>query len=267
MDPKLFSIVIPVIPKHFRYLSSLLKEISSESGYIREILICASSVNELEIDALEKILRHAPTSLDIRIITTSNIRTAGENRNIGWNESKAEFVAFLDADDLYHPLRLSTISKVLLEHNADALVHDYYRMSPRLIFRCQSDTSFVRMSSEELRKANRDRFIALLPDGEIYTGESNLVLPNRLNHAPRVHHGHLVIKRTIPTRYSSRKTGEDGELVVEILKNGFQLVYIDAKLSIYDRFNVANLVEAFTGHTTVTLSRLYRFLLELKLKK
>lgn len=263
----MFSLVIPIIPRHFRYLSRLLKELSLESVYITEILICASSVNDLELKSLEKILRNAPTCLDIRTFTTSSRRTAGENRNIGWDESKAEFVAFLDADDIYHPLRLSTISRVLLEHGADAVVHNYFRMSPRLIFRFISSTSFGQLSSDELREANGDRFLAFLPDGEIYSGESNLVLPDCLDHASRVHHGHLVIKRTIPFRYSSRKTGEDGELVVEVLKNGFQLVYIDVKLSIYDRINLANVVEAFAGHATVKLSRIYRILLDLKLKK
>jgi hypothetical protein len=107
----------------------------------------------------------------------------------------------------------------------------------------------------------------VLPDGEIYSGESNLVLPYQLNQKSKVHHGHLVVRTAIPVRYSSRKTGEDGDLVVKILGNGFRLVYVDAKLSIYDRFDFSNIANAVLGHARVTVSRIYRFFFKLKSNK
>lgn len=267
MQYKFFSVVIPVIPKHFKYLTKLLSELAVESDYIREILICASSINSSNLETLNKIVRNSPTQPIITVLSSARNRTAGENRNVGWDESKSEYVAFLDADDMYHPMRFSIIFQVLVKHNADALVHDYYRMAPQIMFARSSVSSFVLANTEVLRLSNESRMENQLPQSGIYFGETNLELPDDLKAKSRVHHGHLVAKKDLPMRYTSRRIGEDGELIVEILKSGFNLVYINSKLSIYDRLNFANLKDLVLGQITVKLSKSYRFFFKPKLRR
>lgn len=256
----MFSVVIPIIPKHFRYLPRLLAELNLEANLIQEILICASSVGISEINKLNRIVNHSLVSSKVRIFASSDARTAGQNRNLGWNESKAEFIAFLDADDTYHPLRFSIISKIISDNKVDALVHDYYRLAPRNFLVKRPIHTFNIINQAELRLANKDRLEIQFSSDDIYSGQSNLILPSEYEHLSRIHHGHLIVKRSVPIRYSSRKLGEDGELVVEILKSGYNLTFVNAKLSIYDRLNFSNLRQTFFGHTKVMTSLVYRYL-------
>lgn len=260
MTNHLFSVVIPIIPKHFRYLSKLLFELESESNLINEILICASSVSKSDVNILEEIVENSRISSNVRIVSSSDARTAGENRNMGWDEARGEFIAFLDADDTYHSSRLTLISKIINDSNIDALVHDYYRLAPRRVLVRRPNPLFNLVDQTKLRSANKGRLESEFPSDDIYSGQTNLKLPNEFEHVSRIHHGHLIVRRSIPIRYSPRKLGEDGELVVEILKNGYNLSFIDAKLSIYDRLNFSNIRQSFLGHTKVISSRIYRFL-------
>lgn len=267
MEDKFFTIVIPVIPKHFRYLHKLLIELNVESRLIKEVLLCASSVTGSTEKDLQDIIQKSPPSLRVRALSNTDKRTAGENRNLGWDHADAEFVAFLDADDIYHPSRLSTILAILLENNADALVHNYYKMVPKRIFKHSKLMNFDIVCSEDLLEANAGRLKQQLPSDVLYSGQTNLLLPTTMKNHPRVHHGHLVVRQELPVRYSSRQVGEDGELVVEIIRNGLKLIYADCKLSIYDRLNFTNIKESIVGRIKVTLSRIYRYLLSKFLRK
>lgn len=262
MHENLFSIVIPVIPKHFKYIPTLLSELNQESILIGEVLICASSVTDASRRNLEVMVENYSNSLSVRIFSTTESRTAGENRNIGWGKANFEFISFLDADDIYHPNRLNLISRIIDENKIDALVHDYFRLAPRSLFSMSKIFQFKVVNTASLLAANIVRLKTILPPGEIYSGESNLELPDTLKISSRVHHGHLVVRRTIPLRYSSRRFGEDGELVVDLLKSNYNLVYINVKLSIYDRLNFPNIKQSIFGHTKVSLSRIYRFLVK-----
>jgi glycosyltransferase involved in cell wall biosynthesis len=254
------SIVIPVIPKHFRYLKKLLNELMTEDGYIGEIHLCASSVNQASLEELNRIVARSLLNKKTKVHSFSESKTAGENRNYGWDRSNFEIVVFLDADDLYHPNRLEFVIDIMIKNHADAVVHDFYRMTPKSFFNFSNTHSYSLISSESLYKINRTSLENPLPDGNLYLGESNLILPVDELKNPKVHHGHLTVRRNLPFRYTNRKLGEDGELVREILKQGYNLVYVSAKLSIYDRFNGANFFLSLKGHTLVKLSQIYRLL-------
>lgn len=254
------SIVIPVIPRHFHYLKKLLGELMEEDEYIGEIHVCASSVDQTSLSKLRGIIAKSSFSEKTKIHSCSVIKTAGENRNYGWDRANFEIVVFLDADDVYHPNRLEFVTDVMFIHQADAVVHDYYRMTPKYIFKFGKAHSYSSITSKQLYELNRASLENSLPDGNLYAGESNLLLPEGELKSLKVHHGHLTVRRDIPIRYTNRILGEDGELVREILKYGYNLVYVSAKLSIYDRINWKNLLLSLKGHALVRLSRIYRWL-------
>jgi glycosyltransferase involved in cell wall biosynthesis len=254
------SIVIPVIPKHFRYLRKLLSELMREKRFVGEIHICASSVNQASLLKLEQIVARSMFSGKIEIHSTLKRKTAGENRNYGWNKANFEIVVFLDADDSYHPKRLEFVSSVMIENRADAVVHDYYRMVPKFFFKLDPTKNFSVISTDQLFMLNRVNLENSLPNGSLYSGESNLLLPTSELNKYKVHHGHLTVRRDVSIRYTNRKLGEDGELVREILKNGYNLVFVTSKLSIYDRLNLTNVFLSIRGHTMVRFSKIYRLL-------
>lgn len=252
------SIVIPIVPKHFRYLKKLLDELSSENRFIGEIHICVSSVDEARLLKLMQIVSNSSFDTIIKVHSCLETRTAGENRNHGWDNSIFNIVVFLDADDLYHPNRLQFLTNLMITNHADAIVHDYYRLAPKFFFKFGNIESHVLISTEQLYKANEFDFEHSLPSGSLYGGESNLLLPAEIFKKNKVHHGHLTVRRDVPIRYTNRKLGEDGELVREILKYDYKIVYVSAKLSIYDRFNFTNYLLSIKGHALVHLSRIYR---------
>lgn len=252
------SLVIPAIPRHFRYLKELLSELARENKYVGEIHICASSVNQTNLLKLQKIVTNSSFKEKILIHSTLEMKTAGENRNYGWNKANFEFVVFLDADDSYHPRRLEFVTEVMLKNRADAVVHDYYRMTPRFFFWLNEVRDSSVILADELIKFNLANLENTLPDGNLYAGESNLILPTDNTKKYRVHHGHLTVRRDIPIRYTNRRLGEDGELVSEILRTNFNLVFLASRLSIYDRLNWTNFFSSMKGHTLVRLSKIYR---------
>jgi len=252
------SIVIPIIPKHFRYLKKLLDELTGENGFVGEVHICASSVNDANLMKLMQIVAQSSFGERIKVHSFSETKTAGENRNYGWNKAIFEIVVFLDADDLYHPNRLEFVTNVMISSRADALVHDYYRMAPKYFFKFGSFESYLLIMADQLYKLNRAKLENSLPDGSLYVGESNLLLPVENFKKLKAQHGHLTVRRDIPLRYSNRKLGEDGELVRELLKHRYNLVYVSTKLSIYDRLNYSNLLLSLKGHSLVQLSKIFR---------
>jgi glycosyltransferase involved in cell wall biosynthesis len=254
------SIVIPVIPKHFHYLKKLLDELVWEDNFIGEIHVCASSVSQTSLSKLRRIIAKSSFSEKTKIHSCLEIKTAGENRNYGWDRANFEIVVFLDADDVYHPNRLEIVTDVMFINQGDAVVHDYYRMTPKSIFKFGNANSYSSITGKQLYKLNRASLENPLPDGDLYAGESNLLLPEGALKSLKVHHGHLTVRRDIPIRYTNRKLGEDGELVREILKHGYNLVYVSAKLSIYDRINCTNFFLSLKGHALVRLSRMYRLI-------
>jgi len=56
------------------------------------------------------------TCSNSRLLTTSTNSGPGVARNLGWNEAGSEFVAFLDADDSWHPQKLELQVAALLSH-------------------------------------------------------------------------------------------------------------------------------------------------------
>ena len=252
------SIVIPIVPKHFRYLKKLLDELNSETRFVGEIHICASSVDEASSLKLLQIVSRSSFNKIIKVHSCLKTKTAGENRNHGWNNSIFDIVVFLDADDLYHPNRLQFLTNLMIKNHADAIVHDYYRMAPKFFFKFGNIESYLLISADQLYGVNQFDFDNPLPSGNLYSGESNLLLPAEILKKCKVHHGHLTVRRDIPLRYTDRKLGEDGELVRGILKHDYNIVYVSTKLSIYDRFNVSNCFLSMKGHSLIQFSKIYR---------
>jgi glycosyltransferase involved in cell wall biosynthesis len=258
-----FSVVIPIIPKHYKYVKQLISEISRVDAIIKEVILSASSQSSRDESKLIALISQTPLARKIIVLASSKYQSAGENRNLGFQRATAKYVAFLDADDSYKNNRLSVLSYYFDNLSADLILHDYYRFKPNLILNQQLIKSQVTVAhSVELIRAT-------FPDGvrnrklELgIKGDTNVILPPILSKKNRVHHGHLTVRRENGILYSSRFPGEDGEYARTMLELGRNVVYLNSKLSNYDRFSFSNILSSCVKsiHTFLARKKNYFFL-------
>ena len=94
----LVSVIIPYYKKR-KFISETLDSAINQSYKSLEIIIIYDDVNKTDIEFLKKI---AKKDNRIKIIENSEKMGAGKSRNIGIEQSKGKYIAFLDADDIWH---------------------------------------------------------------------------------------------------------------------------------------------------------------------
>ena len=94
----LVSVIIPYYKKR-KFISETLDSAINQSYKSLEIIIIYDDVNKTDIEFLRNI---AKKDNRIKIIENSEKMGAGKSRNIGIERSKGKYIAFLDADDIWH---------------------------------------------------------------------------------------------------------------------------------------------------------------------
>ena len=255
MPKRTFAAVIPIIPKHIKYLGLLLSELNSASKKFDEIWIIASSQNLGSISELKR-LKEIQSGEEIYLVTSLEKRTAGENRNMGFEKATSDYICFLDADDSYSPRRLEILDKIIESTGAELVYHDYFRLFPRSVFLLSKSLNLRTLATTEELAASSfsDEGIRRNLD-TTKGGYTNLLLPDRLRKRHRIQHGHATVSNRISERFTSMPTGEDGEFARRCLKNNRKVVYVPQRLSIYDRATPNNLVSSFTRRVLITLAK------------
>ena len=101
-----FSVVIPVYNKE-KYLKETIQSVLNQVDVTFEIIL----VNDGSTDKSEAIIKDFDNS-EINYILQIN-RGVSAARNTGITAAKYDYIAFLDADDLWDPSYLSSISKLI----------------------------------------------------------------------------------------------------------------------------------------------------------
>ena len=124
MKGPLVSVVVPAF-NAAATLSSTLSSIANQTYRSLDIIV----VDDGSTDGTAAIARHFCLSEPrMRVITQPNGGVAAA-RNAGIRASKGEFVAFIDADDLWHPMKIEFQIKALLAEDPDvALVYSPFRV-------------------------------------------------------------------------------------------------------------------------------------------
>lgn len=84
-----------------------IKSVASQTLLPKEIIIvddCSSNIDSQVV--LEAIKDSYTNLLDIKIIYAEKNGGAGTARNLGCNEARCEYIAFLDSDDVWHTKKL-----------------------------------------------------------------------------------------------------------------------------------------------------------------
>jgi glycosyltransferase involved in cell wall biosynthesis len=115
-----FSVIIPLYNKE-NYVENTLKSIISQTFTDYEVLI----INDFCTDA--SVVKVTPfLSEKIRLIHHDNNKGLSATRNTGIKNAKSEYVAFLDADDLWKPTFLETIKSLVEDFEEAALFGTNY---------------------------------------------------------------------------------------------------------------------------------------------
>ncbi|MCI6517100.1 MAG: glycosyltransferase [Lachnospiraceae bacterium] len=207
MGPKV-SIVIPCYNAEktiARTLDSLMIQTCQD--------FCVLAVNDGSEDntkeIIEKYSRQHP-KMDIRL---TNIKNSGVSkaRNVALDQCETEYVAFLDADDLYHPIFLKTYIDQMENNFADICIGRYcWNEFEKLneIKSVQSITSEQLLDMYFHKRINKLGFW-----GGIY--RRNIIKENGLQFTENI------------------KYGEDSEFFCKYLYHCKKAVFVDAKLYCY----------------------------------
>ena len=105
-------VVVPVFNGRETIQTALFSVLSGQGGLVRRIIV----VDDGSVDGTADAVKSLGTPL-IQIVRTAN-RGVAQARNLGITESSAEWVAFLDADDMWLPGKLQAQLAAAEEHCA-----------------------------------------------------------------------------------------------------------------------------------------------------
>ncbi|PFG30674.1 glycosyltransferase family 2 protein [Paramicrobacterium agarici] len=203
MASDLVSVVIP----HFnssKTLARALDSVVAQSWPVHEVIVVDDASSKSERLVAQEIIAGREGT---RLILLEVNGGPANARNIGWNEAKAEWVAFLDSDDAWHPRKIELQIQHAIESNPPAVL-----IASRTVqVNAPSDLDSIEVS---------------LDTPAIPVRKRELLLRNRMS-TPSV-----VLRREIPERFAAnRRFSEDYELWLTLVGKGYPVLLIDAPLA------------------------------------
>jgi glycosyltransferase involved in cell wall biosynthesis len=225
------SVVIPCYPPHFHHLPTLLERLKNQTLQPSEVIISASEMTAGQADTLSEQLNGILTC-PLSITSVVEPQPPGLNRNRGGDLATSTYVAFLDADDIYHPQKLELGVLLLDRTGADILVHGFYSRGTHLTVLDQIiDVDKITITSTDTILHQTFGNPPTRIGGERgHLGDTNIIS------GYDIHHGMPCIRRELLNivRYTSMRYGEDGMFLRDTLFNHRkQVIAIPEKLMIY----------------------------------
>jgi glycosyltransferase involved in cell wall biosynthesis len=126
-DPNmdLVSIIMPAYNSSF-FIGESITSVTKQTYGGWELLVIDDCSTD---DTPEIIERFAHNDSRIKLIKNEENYGPAHTRNIGIKHAKGAFIAFLDSDDRWHPLKLEEQIQYILESNADLVYTAYERIS------------------------------------------------------------------------------------------------------------------------------------------
>ena len=165
-QPISFSIIIPTYNRAYS-LQRAIESVVSQTYSNWEIII----VDNCSTDSTDEIV-DSYKSLPIFFIK-NNIRGPASSRNIGIHASNHEYLAFLDSDDYWHPLKLELTKKAILENDSNVIYHDLR------VFYADKNGKLVYINKLRSRTLKSDYFHDLFYNGNTIN-TSSLVIKKSL---------------------------------------------------------------------------------------
>ena len=107
-----FSVIIPAFNSALS-IESAINSCLNQSLKPYEIIVIDDCSTDDTVDVVREIQSRLECETLVRLLSTSYNSGAATARNLGWNISVGDYIAFLDSDDQWHPLKLERIHAVL----------------------------------------------------------------------------------------------------------------------------------------------------------
>ena len=117
------SVIIPCFNSSST-IERALRSVEHQSLQPFEVLVVDDASSDNTVSIIENFAR--ATALNIRLIKQEVNGGPSVARNVGWNAATSEFIAFLDADDMWHPQKLALQLDAMKAHSACVMsFHDH----------------------------------------------------------------------------------------------------------------------------------------------
>lgn len=171
-----------------------------------EVILVDDFSNDGTLEVLYELQRRFPERW-IKVIAVRKNGGPGEARNVGWGAAAHDYIAFLDADDSWHPQKIEIQYRWMNDHPCVALTgHDCLQRSGT--------------------KKSRDEIFLIdnVPSHQV--SKASLLIRNQFS-TPSV-----MLKRSIQQRFAKGKRySEDYLLWLEIMFAGHRVAKIDLPLA------------------------------------
>ena len=168
-----------------------------------EIIIVDDGTSSKEAAVLGRLADAYPSDR-VRIIKLAANQGPGRARNIGWLSAKGDLIAFLDADDIWHPQKIEIQLK-------------WFRRYPQAHLLC-GETAYITSEAQIDYNINRSRLFQLRP--------VDLLLHNPVSTRT------VMLRRTMNLRFAEHKdNSEDYQLYLTAVLKGFNLFYCQSRLA------------------------------------
>ena len=117
----MFSVIIPVY-NGAKFIDNAIKSVFSQTNSDWELIV----VNDGSKDNTEDVLKKYADNDKIRIINQEN-GGVSVARNTGYEVSKGEYIAFLDADDVWHNNHLEVMAELIQQYPTAGLYGTFTR--------------------------------------------------------------------------------------------------------------------------------------------
>jgi glycosyltransferase involved in cell wall biosynthesis len=201
MNQTSVSVVIPAFNAQST-IKRALESVANQSLMATEVIV----IDDASTDDTIAIVREFSTTSEmvIRIMHSEQNAGPGSARNRGWDNSTGEFIAFLDADDVWHPQKLE-IQVREMRRNGSFVMSCHERIV---------STSHIFPSIDETKVLTRELSL------------NDFIIKNRCS-TPTV-----MVRRSINERYQNDKRhAEDYLLWMEIIANHGNALFIHSPLT------------------------------------
>ena len=199
----LVSVIIPYYKKR-KFISETLDSAVNQSYKNLEIIIIYDDIKKTDIDFVRKI---AKKDNRIKIIENNKKMGAGKSRNIGIFRSEGKYIAFLDADDIWHLDKLKRQINFMKEYN---------------YFVSHTSYSIIDENKNIIGKRVAKNFFKL----------SELLKSCDIGTSTVVLHKNLINQNV---KFASLSTKEDFVLWLKILKNNVSILGLNENLTLWTK--------------------------------
>lgn len=127
-----FSIIIPIFNAE-KTIITTLENCKHQTYKDYEIILIDDCSTDHSVVLIQEYMILNP-ELHILFLSNDENKGASYSRNKGWNSAKGDYIAFLDADDQWHPSKLSILSHFIQKYPEHQLISHQYSINPTDFF-------------------------------------------------------------------------------------------------------------------------------------